>query len=519
MSLSRIAIVGRPNVGKSSLLNMIAKAKVSIVDPTPGVTRDRVSVLAEIDHPTGDGPAKLVEVTDTGGFGVYTAEGARYNEVGEDLSTLAPEIERQIGAAVERSDLILFVVDAQAGLTSLDQTIATMLRERALGAGPSRVLVVANKTDGPRWEAHAYEAAALGFGEPAPVSATSNYLRRAFLDRLYATLPAPSEAPRPSEPPAEMRLAIVGKRNAGKSSIVNALAGEERVIVSEIAGTTRDAVDVRFEFDGRSLIAIDTAGLRKRKALASRVEHWAYQRALESVGRADVVFLVLDALEPISRIDQGLTQEIRERFKPCVIIVNKWDLAEGRPNPKGRAVTTEDYRKYIEEELKGLSRAPIVFTSAVDSRGLRDAVNIAFELFQQSRQRVTTGRLNRLFREIIESRGPSSKLGTIAKVLYVAQLDVAPPTIVLVVNKHELFTPEYRRYLLNRIAEATPFTEVPVRLVIRDRKRADLAELLGRTHSGAPGAQAGAKEASADGAASPEGRDFFDESDLDESFK
>jgi GTP-binding protein len=378
------------------------------------------------------------------------------------------------------------------------------------------VLVVANKTDGPRWEAHAYEAAALGFGEPAPVSATSNYLRRAFLDRLYSMLPAPSDAPREDARPAEMRLAIVGRRNAGKSSIVNALAGEDRVIVSEIAGTTRDAVDVRFEFDGRSLIAIDTAGLRKRKALASRVEHWAYQRALESVGRADVVFLVLDALEPISRIDQGLTQEIRERFKPCVIIVNKWDLAEGRPNPKGRPVTTEHYRKYIEDELKGLSRAPIVFTSAVDKRGLRDAVNIGFELFHQSQQRVTTGRLNRLFREIIETRGPSSKLGTIAKVLYVAQLDVAPPTIVLVVNRHELFTPEYRRYLLNRIAEATPFTEVPVRLVIRDRKRADLADLLGRTRPGAPAADATPHAGAAE---TPAGEDFFDESDLDESFK
>ncbi len=479
MSLPRIAIVGRPNVGKSSLLNMIARERVSIVDETPGVTRDRVSAVVELQGPLRTEEPRLAEVVDTGGFGVYTAEGGRFNEVGEDLARLSGAIEAQIEHAVETSDLILFVTDAQSGVTALDETFARLLRKSA--PGRSRVIAVANKVDADKWEAHAADAAALGFGEPMMVSALTKNLRRVFLDRLYEEIPEIG-ASRDSAP--VMKIAIVGRRNAGKSTMVNALAGEERVIVSEIAGTTRDAIDVRFEMDGKVFLAIDTAGLRRRTSLPSRVEWFAQQRSLQSIDRADVALLILDATEKISKVEKQLSRQIMDRFKPCVLVVNKWDLVEGRKNRKGQPISIDDYREYLAEEFPGLVRSPMVFTSATNVTGLREAVQVAFDLFEQSRERVPTSRLNSIFEEILTSRGPTSKLGKHAKIYYVSQVAVAPPTIVLKVNDADLFTGQYERYLLNRLSETTPFEEVPIRLLIRGRDRDDR-----RTGGQAPGRQ------------------------------
>lgn len=484
MSLPRVAIVGRPNVGKSSLMNMLARAKVSIVDPTPGVTRDRVTTVVELTGPLKTETPRLAEVTDTGGYGVYTAEGGRFDDAGEDLSRLTGDIERQIGAAVDRADLILFVVDAQSGITALDETIAGLLRQRGLGGKGRelRVQVVANKVDADNWEPFALEASALGFGEPWVVSAKTNFRRREFMERLFASLPEVSRAEREDAQP-EMRIALVGRRNAGKSTFVNALAGEERVIVSEIAGTTRDSVDVRFEMDGRALVAIDTAGLRKRTKLDGAVEFFAMQRMYSSIERADVVLLCIDATQNISGIDKRLGKAISDAFKPCIIVVTKWDLVEGRKGRKGKVVTPEDYLEYIQEELRGLVHAPIVLSAAVDATGLNEVVQVAFELFDQSRERVSTSVLNDMIRTILAERGPSSTLGTRVKVLFVSQVATAPPTIVLVVNKPDLFTPEYERYMLNRLRENTPFKEVPIRLIIRERRRADLEDLLSGAHA------------------------------------
>jgi GTP-binding protein len=464
------------------------------------VTRDRVSALVEIDLREPERPPRLVEFVDTGGYGVYTAEGARFDDAGQDLSQLTDLIETQIAEALRKADLVLFVIDAQAGPTAADSEIARMLREKTfhrrglkgedasrLAREDQRIAVVANKVDGEGWEPHALEAAALGFGEPLVISTASNYRRRDFLQRLYDLLPEEREDDAPAEDArTEMRLAIVGKRNAGKSSMVNALAGERRVIVSEIAGATRDAIDVRFERDGKAFVAIDTAGVRKRKSLADQVEWYAYSRARGAIERCDVALFMVDATLPISKVDKQLSLEVQRTFKPCVIVVNKWDLVEGRPNKQGRPITAEDYEEYLSKELLGLAHCPIVFTSAkeaADTPGkgnVWSAVEVAFDLYEQAKIRVTTGELNRVFRDIVEEHGPKHKLGKRLKLLYVAQVGTLPPTIALVVNIPEMITAQYERYLLNQVRERLPFEEVPVRLLIRGRRRPSLAELAQR---------------------------------------
>ncbi|MBL8886028.1 MAG: ribosome biogenesis GTPase Der [Phycisphaerales bacterium] len=507
MPIPRIAIVGRPNAGKSSLMNLIAKSKVSIVDPTPGVTRDRVAAIVDLEGPNGvNSPRKVVEFMDTGGFGVYAAEGERYDEIGSDLATLTRDIETQIATAVEGADLILFAVDAQAGITPHDLQIAKLLREGKLGAagregkaakgGKSKkglkqeegnaaerhqgtegkkskrppIRIVATKVDGPKWEAHAHELSALGFGDPLMVSSMNNYMRREFLETLYELMPENDDSKRPKAR-ADMMLAIVGKRNAGKSTLVNTMAGEPRVIVSEIAGTTRDAIDVRFDFDGKTLVAIDTAGVRRKKSFQNMIEHWAMDRAVRAIERADVILLLIDATEKISQVDEQLAALAQKSWKPTIIVVNKWDLAEGQIGRDDKPVTPEKYETYLRKELKGLAFAPIAFISGQNNENVRETIELAFELQQQAQERVTTGKLNRLIREIVTRQGPTDTAGTMAKVFFVAQTQTNPPTITIVVNHPELFRPNYQRFLMNRLREETPFVEVPLRIVIRARRQ------------------------------------------------
>jgi GTP-binding protein len=480
MPVPRVAIVGRPNVGKSSLLNLVGRRQVSIVDPTPGTTRDRVTILADLEPPPGQGKPLTIELTDTGGYGVYVGQGQRFNDVGEDLTRLTADIEHQIAEAVTGADAVLFVIDCQAGVTPQDKHIAQLLRRRVLG-GKGRsdlpIRVIANKVDGPRWEPYAMEAAALGFGEPLLVSAENNYMRRDFLDRLYqlaAELPGAGDTP-PETP--EMKLAIIGKRNAGKSTLVNTLAGEQRVIVSEIAGTTRDAVDVRFEIDGHVFTAIDTAGLRRKKSFENRIEWWAFDRVQKSIDRADVVLLLVDATEPVSQVDQQLAMLAQKAFRPTVIVVNKWDLVEGKAGRDGKPITPETFETYLRQEFKGLPFAPISFVSGDTGLNVRETIDVAFDLHRQSQERAGTGLLNRILRQAVTTQGPTSKLGTFAKVFFAAQVTVAPPTIVCVVNRPELFTVGYQRFLLNRLRERLPYPEVPIKLIVRGRKRPDKEDL------------------------------------------
>ena len=466
MSLPRIAIVGRPNVGKSSLLNRLARQQVSIVAPEPGVTRDRVSSVIEVDAPLDSPsgtPAKLAEVIDTGGFGAYTAQGKRYDDVGCDLATLAPDIEAQIHAAAHEADVILFVVDVQSGLCGLDHQFATLLRRHG-DAG--KIVPVANKVDSDKWIPDSVEASVLGFGPPLCVSATTGFGLRELLEDLHGRI---VEAPE-KEPDQEMKIAIVAKRNAGKSTLINALAGEPRVIVSEIAGTTRDAIDVRFDIAGRRMLAIDTAGVRKRKSISGAVEAYAYHRMLAALRRADVAVFLIDATVEVSQVDKALSLELQHQFKPTVIAVNKWDLVEER-------LTGRDYLRYLTEQLRGLSFAPIVFISATEGRGLRDLVGMAFNLYRQAGHFESTGRLNKIVESILDRRGPSPRLGNQAKVYYAAQISAHPPTVALVVNDPGLFRGGYERYLRNRLHDELPYSEVPIRLLFRKRKRMSLPEL------------------------------------------
>lgn len=463
---------------------MIAGAKVSIVDPTPGVTRDRVSAIVDLLPPFRDmGEAKTVEFVDTGGFGVYVSQGGRFDEVGNDLAKLTGSIEFQIQQAVEGADLILFCVDVQDGVTPHDRQIAQLLRQGGFkrdnkgegkGDGKPRknppVRIVATKVDGPKWEAHAMELAELGFGVPMMVSAKVNYMRRDFQDGVYALVPAATNQDR-EDARADIMLAIIGKRNAGKSTLVNTLAGEERVIASEIPGTTRDAIDVRFEMDGKSILAIDTAGLRKKKSFQNMIEHFAYDRVQRSVDRADVILLLLDAIEGISQVDEQLAMLAQKSYKPCIIVVNKWDLAQGQRTSKGQIVTPKMFEKYIRDQLRGLWYAPISFISGSSGKNVVATMRLAMELRAQSAQRVTTGKLNRLVRDIVTQRGPSDLHGRFAKVYYVAQTGVEPPTITMVVNHPEMFTPNYLRFLSNRFREELPFPEVPMRIVVRARRQ------------------------------------------------
>ena len=492
MSLPQIAIVGRPNVGKSSLFNRIVGRRVSIVDPTPGTTRDRVSQLVEILPPTDlpydrsrDAAPKLAELVDTGGYGVYMAEGARFDDAGVDLTRLTPEIEAQIKAGIERATLILFVIDAQTGVTGLDERIARLVRETGRA---DRVLLVANKVDDDSWVAAAQEASRLGFGEPAMTSASSAFGKRAFLEAIWSRLP---EWVEPVAPP-EMKIAIVGRRNAGKSTLINALAGEPRVIVSEIAGTTRDSIDVRFEMDGHAFVAIDTAGVRKRKSWVDDIEYYSHQRAKSAIERADVCVLLLDAREPVTQVEKRLALELINQHKPTVIAVNKWDLVE-------KKLKTSDYIDYLTQELFALEFAPLVFLSAAKGEGIRPLVKVCRNLFGQAHHRETTGRLNAVIKGILADRGPSSKLGTKAKIFYVSQIATNPPTIAIVVNKPELFEGSYEKYLRNQLHEQLPFSEVPIKLVFSARKRLTPAELASRKRAGSEGGDGEAPDGDAYG--------------------
>ncbi len=436
MALPIVAIIGRPNVGKSSLFNAITRRRVSIVEATPGVTRDRVTAVCDIDD-------EYFELVDTGGHGVV------------DRDDLTEDVERQIQFAINQAHLILFVVDVRETNNPLDRTTGELLRRHT-----DRVRLVANKADAPHLGVSASEFAYLGFGEPLCVSAVTGFGRDELREMIGSAVTGLADKA-PDDP--TIKIAIVGKRNAGKSTFINALAGEDRVIVSEVPGTTRDSVDVRFEKDGRTLLAIDTAGVRKKSKLDD-IEFYAMTRATQSIQRADVVLLLIDATVSVGQVDKKLARLISDEMKPCILVVNKWDQAKGQ-------ASSDDFGEYLERTLREVRYAPVAFTSAITGRNIHPTIDLAAELFKQSRTRVGTGRLNQVLQDAVALQAPKPKRGRRApKLLYATQVSLQPPTIVVFVNSAGLVTENYKRFLLNQMREHLPFDEIPLRLMFRSRR-------------------------------------------------
>ena len=435
MPLPVVAIVGRPNVGKSSLLNALAGQRIAIVDPAAGVTRDRVGAFVT----AGD---RWFELVDTGGMGI------------EDSDQLTAEVEDQISRAIDEAAVVVMVVDARAGVVPLDKIVADRLRRQQ-----KPVILAANKADGAKFDTEAAQFFSLGLGEPLPVSAKEGRHRDRLLARILAALPEAGDDERPER--AAMTLAIVGKRNAGKSTFINSLAGQERVIVSEVPGTTRDSVDIRIEKDEDVLVVIDTAGLRKRRKVKGNIEFYSRVRAEEAVRRADVTLLMIDAMIPISKVDKHLGRFILDARKPVVLVVNKWDLARDK-------ATTDEFADYLSHELPGMEFAPIAFLTALQGRNTWAALDVARSLYNQAHTRVSTARINKAVAAAVRQRKPpAGHKGSILKLYYGTQVAIDPPTVVLFVSDPQNVTEDYARYLINRFRESLPFAEVPLRLVFR----------------------------------------------------
>jgi len=441
MAVPKVVIVGRPNVGKSSLLNWLAGIRLAIVEDHPGVTRDRVNYLMEYED-------RFFELIDTGGIGI------------KDVDNLTHHIEEQIQIAIDSAAIILFVVDSRDGLIPLDEEVARRLRHVDVP-----VICVANKADALKFDDSAADFYRLGRGKIIPVSTTQNRNRGMLLDILLERLP-PAEAESAADAEPEMKVAIVGRRNVGKSTFVNTLAQAERMIVSEIAGTTRDSVDVRFELDGKSFVAIDTPGIRRSQGRKASIDFYGFHRAQRSIRRADVVLLFLDSTQRISKVDKQLCDYISQNYKPCVMVVNKWDNQAG-------SMPTEKWVSYLHDTFRSMWHVPIAFVTGETGRNIKALLNHAQMLFAQSRDRVSTPKLNKLVQAAIENNPPPLHQNRRPKIYYAVQVARQPPTIVLFCNNPAGFSNNYRRYLLGVFRDKLSFGEVPMKLYLRKREKGD----------------------------------------------
>lgn len=567
MGVARVAIIGRPNVGKSSIFNWLVGERVSIVDSVAGVTRDRVSFLldvgldgvdekylvpeaadssvefsskteleAGVDSPknveifeekefndSAEAPlnklgseltedendpnsflppvctrlgadenepvdfagelledsspsnatvlsdcgseaedevespprisARYIELTDSGGIGVV------------DKDDLSEDVENQISAAIDAADLILFVVDARDGMTPLDQIVAERLRTLRIP-----ILLVANKCDGETQDYDSSEFHCFGWGVVA-VSAKQKRGRVALMDEIMKALPISAffDGGKKLGNP-EMKIAIVGRRNVGKSTFVNTLAQEERVIASPIPGTTRDCVDVRFEMNGKSFIAIDTPGFMRKKSVSSDLDFYALTRAERSIRMADVVFMFFDCSLQIAKMDKQLVSLIESYHKPCIFVVNKWDKMVQYKMPTSR------WADYLRETFATMWHVPIAFITGMTGKNVQKLLQHAQLLFRQSQMRVSTSKLNKLVAAALNHTPPPLFHFRKPKIYYATQISVSPPTITLFCNMPDAFSPSYRRFLLNVIRDELPIGEVPIRLWFRKRESDDATD-------------------------------------------
>ena len=442
MSIPQISIVGRPNVGKSSIFNWLAGRRLAIVDDMAGVTRDRMTFLLQEKD-------RYFEIVDTGGIGI------------NDVDELDEEIEQQIELGIQGADVLMFVVDARDGFTSLDQSVARRLRNLE-----KPVFLVANKCDGENWEIQSNEFFKIGMGEPVAVSAKNNRHKSDLLNTILENLPSADARLAKDIQAPEMKLAMVGRRNVGKSTLINTITESDRMIVSPVAGTTRDSVDVRIEIDGKSFVAIDTPGLRRGKSVRTDVEFYGTHRAHRTIRHADVILMMFDCSQRISKVDRKLCSYIESYYKPCILVVNKWDLMADH-------MATERWADYLRDNFGSLWNAPIAFITGKDGRNVKKMLNHAQMIYKQSLDRVATPKLNKIVQAALEHHPPPIANRRRPKIYYATQIGVQPPTIVLKCNDPNAFPKSYRKYLLGVLRDTLSFGEIPIRMVLEKRGSSD----------------------------------------------
>jgi len=425
-------------VGKSTLFNQIGKKHVSIVDDMPGVTRDRIYMDAEwLNH-------EFIMI-DTGGI--------EFDESDHILRSMRSQAE----LAIEEADVILFLVDGRAGLTSSDEEVARILRRTQ-----KPVILAVNKIDSFDREALIYDFYALGLGDPIPISASNAMNLGDLLDMVAAAFPRAADVDAESD---EIAIAVVGRPNVGKSSLVNRLLGEDRVIVSDVPGTTRDAIDTHFTRDGVKYLLIDTAGMRRKGKITLPVERYSVMRSLRAIDRAGVVLMVINAAEGILEQDTKIAGYVHESGKGVIIVVNKWDIFPDK-NDKSTLRFTDDLR----DKLGFLQYAPILYTSALTGQRVERVTELVKYVAEQQSMRIKTSVLNELIRDAVSVNPPPTKKGKQLKILFVTQVSIIPPTFIIFVNDPELMHFSYLRFLENRLRESFGFEGTPLRLIVRARK-------------------------------------------------
>lgn len=430
-----VAIIGRPNVGKSSFFNYIVGKRISITDSTPGVTRDRIYADAEW-------AGHSFTLVDTGGLD---------NKSGDIFQK---NIFEQANLAIELADVILFMVDGRDGVTNNDKEIADYLRR-----SNKKIVLVVNKLDDFKAE-HAYEFYELDLGEPFPISVMQAKGLGEVLDEIVSGLPALSE----EKSDNVIKIAVVGRPNTGKSSIVNRILGEDRVVVSNVAGTTRDAIDSNFKYNKKDYCIVDTAGLRRKKAYESQsIEHYSVLRSLEAIKRADIVLIVFDSSEEISEQDVRIAGYVHEENKPSIVIMNKWDI------PEKDDKTINKFNEILNERLKFMSYFKPLYISALTGKRFSEIMPEVNKVLENSARRITTGILNELLAGAILDNEPPMKKNRRLKIKYITQSGINPPTFVLFVNDAELVHFSYLRYLENYIRKAVDFSGTPIKFIIKGR--------------------------------------------------
>lgn len=433
-----VAIVGRPNVGKSTLFNIFANSRISIVEDTPGVTRDRLYADTEwLDNE--------FMMVDTGGIEIMNTD------------KIAVSIRQQAQIAIAEADVILFVCDARAGITHEDAEVAKMLRQ-----SKKPIVLAINKADSPKQEMEIFEFYNLGIGEPIPVSAANHLGLGDLLDAVVEKFPETSAYGEDGNED-EIKVALIGRPNVGKSSIFNTLVGEERSIVSDVAGTTRDAIDTPVIREGQKFLFIDTAGMRRKARIDEPIEKYSIIRSLRAVDRSDVVLMVIDAIDGVTEQDKKIAGYAHEAGKGIVLVVNKWDLYDKDNTSALR------YTENLRRELVFMQYAPVVFVSAMTKQRIHRLPEVIHYVAEQNAMRISTSVLNQVVEDAIAINPPPTEKGQRLKILYATQVKIKPPTFVIFVNEPEIMHFSYQRYLENKLREAFGFEGTPLQMIIRGK--------------------------------------------------